>query len=136
MKKYTLRYDNIKHNETVYPVSSNGYGGSYCLSDNIDDAWKYSCQKGCARCIGRAFAVRIFHDLYCFSNGDFVPSICEHDGYTWKVIEIEEEPDAFERQLLDQYCLNKSYLDKIQQYTEKHLAKLLSEREPDKTYIY
>ena len=136
MKKYTLRYDNIKHNETVYPVSSNGYGASYCLSSNIDNAWKYSCQKGCARCIGRTFAVRIFHDLYCFFNGDFVPGLCEHDGYTWKVIEIEEEPDAAEMKCLDQYCLNKSYLDKIQQYTEQQLAKLLSERKPGKTYMY
>lgn len=136
MKKYTVKYINTKTNEVLYPVSSNGYGGSWTLSNNMDNAWKYGCQKGCARSMGRAFAVRIFHDLYCFFNGDFVPSLCKHKGYTWKVIEVEEEPDAAEMKCLDQYCLNKSYLEKIQQYTEQHLTKLLSERKPCKTYMY
>jgi hypothetical protein len=137
MKKYTIKYINIKHDDFWYPVSSDGYGGSYYFTTNLDKAYKCSCQKGCAKHIGRSFAIRIFHDLYCPKGGcgEFIPSLPEHMGDTWEIIELEEGPDSFELQCLETFDLNKSYLESIKRHTQEQLGKLLK-RKPYKIYTY
>ena len=137
MKKYTIKYINVKHDDIRYPVSCDGFGGSYYFTSNPDMAYKRSCQKRDAMYLGRQFATRIFHDLYCFgSNGDFLPGMPERLGDTWDIIEIEEEPDDLEAKCLHMYCLNKSYLERIKRYTQKYLDRLLETRKPGKTYMY
>ena len=137
MKKYTIKYINVKHDDIRYPVSSNGFGGSYCFTSNPNKAYKRACQKRGAMHLGKQFAIRIFHDLYCFgSDRNFLPIMPERLGDTWDLIEVEEVPNDIETKCLHMYCLDKSYLAQIKQYTQKYLDRLLKTRIPGKSYIY
>ena len=137
MKKYIIQYFNVKNNEVLYAGSSDGYGGSYYRTSNTDIAWKRSCQKRGAMYLGRQFAIRIFHDLYCLgSSRDFLPIMPERLGDTWDIIEIEGTPNDIETECLHMYCLDKSYLAQIKQYTQKYLDRLLETRIPGKSYMY
>ena len=140
MKKYTIKYTNTKTNKVFYPVSNNYYGGSYTFTKTFEDiVYRCGCQKREAMHLGKNFAIRIFHDLYCLHffgehKEIYIPTLAEYKGNTWEIIEIEEEPDYFEEKFLYNYNVNKSYLEQIKKYTQKYLDKLLSERKPLKKY--
>ncbi len=140
MKKYTVKYTNTKTNEVSYPVSNGYYGGSYALTKTFEDiVYRCGCQKREAMYLGKQFAIRIFHDLYCLHflgehKDTYIPNLADHKGSTWEIIEIEEAPNYFEEKFLYNYIVNKSYLEQIKQYTQKYLNKLLTERKPCKKY--
>jgi len=139
MKKYTVKYTHTKTNEVLYPVSNGYYGDSYTFTKTLSMAYRCACPKRGAMDMGRTFAIRIFHDLYCLHFfGDhkdtYIPNLVEHKGSTWEIVEIEEDPNYFEEKFLYDYIPDKSYLEQIKTYTQKYLDKLLAERKPCKKY--